>query len=257
MRSAARASLAAAGLLLAAASTGAIRPADCRDCHAVDAPTAKRPALNPCPRAGRPGDRALSEAPETMRLGDGEGRYGPVEFAHRTHAAMAATAQGCAACHHHSRSRRVEACAECHSETRLREDVSLPDLRAARHRLCIDCHSRWEGREGACASCHESPARERRPRVAWLGHRFHQGLDCADCHRKRGEFLGKKTGCRGCHPEWPKGFRHETTGVALDELHRELECAACHAGRDYTRPRCSDCHDDRSYPAQTPGRKIK
>lgn len=196
----------------------------------------------------------MAEAPVTLRLGKGEGRYGPVEFAHKTHAEMAALAGGCAACHHHSRSRRVEGCSECHAENRLREDPGTPDLQAARHRLCIDCHREWGGTAADCASCHEAKPRKRGAGAGWLSHRFHLGLECGRCHRRPGEYEGKSLECASCHAGWPKGFKHASTGLALDEVHESLECAMCHTGKGYSRPQCSNCHENRSYPSQAPGR---
>ena len=44
-------------------------------------------------------------------------------------------------------------CSSCHESSRKREDVSIPDLKGAYHRQCMDCHREWSHETG-CNSCH-------------------------------------------------------------------------------------------------------
>ena len=52
--------------------------------------------------------------------------------------------------------------------------------------------------------------------------------------------------CKFCHPTgWcPDPFDHRITGVTLDEVHGDLDCADCHGDCVGTPSDCSECHDD-------------
>jgi hypothetical protein len=61
---------------------------------------------------------------------------------------------GCSGCHHHSPvGERPPRCAACHGEvgdpTRDR-----PDLKAAYHRQCIECHEQMNIKAVGCTDCH-------------------------------------------------------------------------------------------------------
>ena len=46
-------------------------------------------------------------------------------------------------------------------------------------------------------------------------------------------------------------------GLALDEMHGELDCVDCHEDRAFHRPpSCESCHDEPMYPDQVPGEKV-
>ncbi|MBI5209783.1 MAG: cytochrome c3 family protein [Elusimicrobia bacterium] len=239
--------------------------AGCRLCHTTDTPTKKDPALVPCPRYSMKKRHALGEAPETLTLGSPGGRYGPVRFPHKGHAAMAAMGEGCSACHHYDLARPIHGCGDCHSSTRARPDLDKPDLKAARHRLCVGCHAQWDPDE-TCASCHAGEqgapaARAKGPRgasrtnlpervtyrtpsaggqVVTFRHDDHArrfGLPCAGCHRGRA--------CRDCHGQGaPAGTERAAAprgparpGRSLEEAHQA--CSSCHKDDP-----CSRCHRD-------------
>jgi hypothetical protein len=61
---------------------------------------------------------------------------------------------------------------------------------------------------------------------------------------------GGDTRCAACHTAdgWKKvTFAHERTGFPLLDRHKEVACAACHEGGDFSRPiarNCAACHRD-------------
>lgn len=332
---------------------------DCRACHTSATPTKNAPALAACPRLKIKGYHAVDEAPASMTLG-GKGTYGPVNFAHRAHAHMAETGKGCVGCHHYDQARPIQKCKNCHAVSRKREDLGKPDLKAAMHRQCLDCHREWNA-AGACSSCHEKkgaaptpatqkavapervvyetgakegktvtffhtdhtkrfalgcadchqqqscatchdrkralgaavitrqtakglsdeqahercatchakdecavchkgmPARtigfDHGRRTGFPLNTFHAALDCKTCHTAPGAYTRVKSDCEGCHKGWQAKFDHAKTGVALDEQHKDLECASCHEDKAFSaKPVCKSCHDDKAWPAQRPGK---
>jgi hypothetical protein len=214
---------------------------DCRDCHTVENPTKAKPSLRKCPRNQMRGYHSLSEAVETIRF-EGSGEYGPVDFPHKTHAAMAEMDGGCASCHHYDQSRAIEKCSACHSAEREREDLGKPDLKAAMHRACMDCHARWGGSTqcGAChgANTHGAPSKRPGPehaRAAGLAcAACHKAQECADCHSLDKDEAARKLKVRPGHVDWP-----------LNRFHRALDCRACHkAAGSFTKLNkdCEACH---------------
>ena len=262
---------------LAAASLDAqARPAarnasamDCRACHTAVTPTKNAPALAACPRLKITGYHALDEAPLAITLGASDAKYGPVKFTHRAHAHMAETGKGCNGCHHYDQARPIQKCKSCHAVSRRREDLGKPDLKAAMHRQCLDCHREWNP-AGSCSTCHAKPGVAAAP-VAAVGaspvagkkasaviapqrvvyetgakegktvtffHADHTGrfaIACATCHQ--GE------SCRGCHAsaklvgdrtvlarQTAKGLTDEQAHVRCAQCHAKTECATCHKG---------------------------
>ena len=65
--------------------------------------------------------------------------------------------------------------------------------------------------------------------------------------------------CTSCHKNFIDGkLDHKVIGLALSENHLELECNNCHKNGNFVQaPECSMCHDDKSYPAYLPGKKVK
>lgn len=230
----------------------------CRACHTSDAPSRERPALMKCPRATIPGYHSLAEAPETITIGDSVQQYGPVKFAHRRHAEMAEMGDGCYGCHHYNEARPIHKCEECHSASRSRTDLGKPDLKGARHRLCVDCHLRWS-HAAPCGSCHGRPGAPRKAfppavlpqRVLFDthsikgrfvsffhgGHAARFGLKCTDCHHG--------ASCGDCHDaqrvaagaQAASSRRVQKTG-SMRDLHKP--CFSCHAN-----VRCGTCHMDK------------
>lgn len=126
----------------------------CSTCHTCDVPTKSDPCLILCPR-----EKIVTvyqkpeETPELIVIDQISDRYGPVYFSHKIHAQMSDMGGGCEGCHHHNTSGPILKCNTCHESSRKREDVSIPDLKGAYHRQCMDCHREWSHDTG-CNSCH-------------------------------------------------------------------------------------------------------
>lgn len=347
----------------------------CQTCHTCSAPTKTDPCLSPCPRARIiPGFHPPQAGPEVIVMSKVSREYGPVVFSHRLHADMSAMSGGCYGCHHYnSTSMTILACKECHPANRARSDLSMPDLKGAYHRQCMDCHRQWSkstqctschlkrgpdesaeeslrqarlkgkghpdvplpkrvvyetrsqrgsfvtffhddhaGKFGlqcadchkgeSCVRCHEKkpagaaePARTVRTQrtmealhgpcfschvqdkcedchvdkpmeafdhgksAGWPLNRFHRALSCQKCHGESKRFTRVDTRCASCHKGWtPATFKHEVTGLRLDDAHRELDCETCHVDNNYAvTPSCAGCHDDKAYPKHKPGTAVK
>lgn len=235
-------------VLLAPASWAAA--VDCRTCHTTDAPTREKPSLVKCPRAKLQGKRSVDGAPAELRLGKGAAPYGPVKFSHKAHASMADMGQGCTSCHHYNQARPIQGCADCHPTEKVREDLGKPEVSAAIHRLCVDCHRRWAP-EAGCASCHDA-AKERPPKAALpekivyetagmgkpvsFAHASHAkgfGQSCASCH--------KAQSCASCHGPEARASAEKTLTRQPDRIAplklAHAACASCHKEDS-----CSKCH---------------
>jgi hypothetical protein len=234
---------------------------DCRACHTSVTPTKNAPALAACPRLKIKGYHAVDEAPATLKLGTDGATYGPVTFAHRAHAHMAETGKGCTGCHHYDQVRPIQKCKNCHAVSRVREDLNKPDLKAAMHRQCLECHREWNP-AGSCSTCHvkagtaaakaatgpkkasavaepgkiiyETGAKE--GKTVTFFHREHTtrfALACAQCHQNES--------CRGCHDRKRLNAdnavitRKTAKGLTDDEAH--ARCSNCHV-----KDECSTCH---------------
>jgi len=246
---------------LPAQSRPAVRngsPLDCRACHTAVTPTKEAPALAACPRLKITGYHAIDEAPVTLTLGTAGATYGAVKFSHRAHAHMAETGKGCNGCHHYDQARPIQKCKNCHAVSRKREDLGKPDLKAAMHRQCLDCHRDWNP-QGACSTCHESKASvgaapvkqattvaaptrviyetgAREWKTVTFFHADHTtrfALACAQCHQQES--------CRGCHDRKRAGADNTVltrkTAAGLTDEQAHARCAGCHA-----RTECATCH---------------
>ena len=176
------------------------------------------------------------------------------------------TDQRCETCHEDVHSGRFdrqglpravegrEGCARCH-------DTQSFELR----RFELFDHGLWAGyeltgahAEAACKGCHTIERSLDPPRITFG---TLPGTACQDCHEDShvGQFaVDGVTDCERCH-QTSHGFDdllfdHQTDSrFALDEVHVELECEACHrpvlvAGVEAVRYKplgvdCSDCHD--------------
>ncbi|MDZ7764876.1 MAG: cytochrome c3 family protein [Melioribacteraceae bacterium] len=234
---------------------------NCSTCHSCDTPTKTDPCLNPCPREQMVTVyQSPEESPAIIKLDklkDLEDIYEPVQFTHRLHAEMAGMSGGCAMCHHYNPPGNVVSCSECHSISRTRSDISKPDLKAAFHRQCIDCHQKWSEKV-ECASCHETneSGRSAFDASTQTGERVHPqieeptklvyrtesyentlvtffhdehidlyGFECQDCHQNES--------CAACHDR-----REPVTDkdVAFTVSHQK--CESCHTTTDD----CESCH---------------
>jgi hypothetical protein len=345
---------------------------NCKTCHTCDVPTKQNPCLVECPREEMiTVHQTAEEGPDLVKIDILTNKYLPVNFSHKTHAQMSEMSGGCANCHHYNTAGPILACTDCHSVERKREDISKPDLQAAYHRQCIDCHKEWS-HSTDCNSCHLSKgsnlvqkdlssvvsAKENHPKVnkpeklvyetnynkgrivtffhnehtnifgaecvschkndnctrchdtknvqtvssnlpekitkpasqhhqpcfkchandectkchldkpakpfnhkmstGWALNRFHEKLECAKCHGSANKFTKLDNNCVSCHKNFAAGsFNHEKTGLKLDEMHVEFDCADCHIENFSDKPDCTNCHDDKSYPKNIPGSLVK
>lgn len=127
---------------------------NCKTCHTCDVPTKSEPCLVPCPREKiSTVYQKPEQTPAMIVIDQLSNRYGPVYFSHRIHAQMSTMSGGCETCHHHNTSGPILQCNSCHPTSRKREDISLPDLKGAFHRQCMDCHREWS-HENGCNTCH-------------------------------------------------------------------------------------------------------
>lgn len=216
----------------------------CKSCHACEVPTHDDPCLISCPR-----NRMVSitedagKTANVVTLGELSKKYMPVTFEHRAHAQMSGMSGGCVTCHHYNTDGPIQPCKNCHESERNRQDISKPDLEAAYHRQCINCHREWS-HDNSCVSCH--------------------ALKTADKTIAKSAVNEKLTGKD--HPKLaePAKVVYETNynrGKIVTFFHDEhtkifgAGCINCHKQEN-----CSKCHD-KNNPApveqQVPGRSFK
>jgi hypothetical protein len=103
-----------------------------------------------------------------------------------------------------------------------KEHIDLFGLR------CVDCHQKEN-----CGTCHDLQKPAKLIRTQEEVHAI-----CSNCH--------KADRCDKCHGETEKPeFSHATTGWALNQFHKTLDCRACHpTGRKITKlnAQCTSCH---------------
>ncbi|MFA7359417.1 MAG: cytochrome c3 family protein [Candidatus Kapaibacterium sp.] len=200
----------------------------CKTCHADHYPTTKDPQLSPCPREGMisASERSYKEGPDGIILEALSDKYEGVLFSHRIHSQMAEMTTGCSGCHHYNTSGPILKCNKCHEQERAREDVSVPDLKSAYHRMCTTCHKQWSRQNGCNTQCHK-------PKGKGEPVNLQQLLDA---------IKGKN------HPlvPQPESMKYETSheeGKFVTFYHNEhfdlfnIECKSCH-GQD----NCISCH---------------
>ncbi len=245
----------------------------CKTCHTCDVPTKKNPCLVPCPRSEMVTiNQSPDQAPEVEVLKELSSRYMPVVFSHKLHAQMSQMSGGCGTCHHYNTVGPIQPCINCHETSRKRADISKPDLEAAYHRQCINCHREWS-HSNDCTSCHalknknesisiasyvkkmtgkSHPAlvepkkivyetNYNKGKIVTFFHNEHInlfGAKCIDCHRDEN--------CTKCHD------KNKTTNVQQIysdvpiKIHKSKEehhkpCFSCHQD-----DKCSLCHKDKS-----------
>lgn len=161
----------------------------------------------------------------------------------------------CVECHHESN------CSRCHVGSRDR----TPARAVSHHTPCIRCHKpemTVVARDsGSCERCHWSegqplPGPFDHAVTGWPLKSYHQERTCRDCHREV-PFERPSRECRACHSGWStSNFNHSRAGLVLDDNHKALDCAACHAGGLFDQPpTCKECHDEKAFPANLPGRR--
>ncbi|NOX88136.1 MAG: hypothetical protein GXO77_03855 [Calditrichaeota bacterium] len=169
-----------------------------------------------------------------------------VTFYHNRH--IVQFGLNCVDCH------RGNVCTDCHKSPQKQRTVVL------NHENCMPCHK--NALDENCNKCHGN---EKKPpfdhaKTGWRLKPFHKSLPCKSCHQDQTEFQPLKTDCNYCHKtDWKVGsFNHKITGIQLDENHREIDCEICHLSRNFRKkPQCAECHDDKTFPRDIPGKKIK
>jgi hypothetical protein len=244
----------------------------CQTCHTCEVPTKNDPCLVVCPR-----EKMVTiyqkpeETPELIVIDQLKDRYGPVYFSHRLHAQMSEMSGGCGGCHHFNTTGPILNCNSCHETSRKRNDVSVPDLKGAYHRQCMDCHREWS-HSTACNSCHlpikEVKGTEKEQIAQRLKGRAHPvvlepvkilyrtesdkgklvtfyhddhtkkfNLDCISCH--------KQESCSSCHDVNKKSSDSKTkvSDASKSKLSFEVQhknCISCHKDDN-----CTRCHSDK------------
>jgi Class III cytochrome C family/Cytochrome c3 len=236
----------------------------CKSCHTSEYPTPKDPGLIDCPRENLVSVyQSPKEGPESVIIDEMSDKYSGVVFSHRVHAEMSEMSTGCAGCHHYNTTGPILNCRKCHERSRNREDVSVPDLKAAFHRQCLSCHKQWSGENGCNSLCHTRkvenadnrsgtfvtkihPVLPEPGKITWETNSdvnktvtfFHDehvklfDIKCTSCHTSES--------CIKCHvlkgrTESGKPVKIEKT---LEEHHKP--CIKCHYGN-----KCTKCHFDK------------
>jgi len=205
----------------------------CTSCHSCEYPTKENPCLLNCPREDLVSVyHSPKEGPEVVFINEMSENYMGVVFSHRLHSEMAVMSTGCEGCHHFNTTGPVLNCRECHENKRARENVSIPDLKAAYHRQCLSCHKQWSGDNGCNTQCH-----------------LQKGSDIAERKEKVIESLKGKS-----HPlvPEPKKMIWETNyeqGKIVTFFHDEhyhlfkIDCKQCHQNDN-----CKECHGRKTTP---------
>jgi hypothetical protein len=231
---------------------------DCKQCHVCDTPTKADPCLILCPRYKIEVVRhSPDEGPNEIiidKIKTDRDLYKPVKFSHRLHSEMSLMSGGCSACHHFNPPGKIVKCDQCHELKRSRTDLSKPDLKAAYHRQCMDCHYTWDAKV-ECAECHAlnsapdvKKEKETKPvnvhpkvkeptkviyetgsdegNIVTFFHNEHTSLfnlECTDCHDDES--------CAKCHNQ-----KELIQKSPLEDAHEK--CSSCHDTED----NCSSCH---------------
>jgi len=251
----------------------------CKTCHTCDVPTKSDPCLVMCPREKMVTVYQKPEqTPELIVIDQMVDRYNPVYFSHRIHAQMSNMGGGCEGCHHFNTSGPILKCSSCHESSRKREDVSIPDLKGAYHRQCMDCHREWSHDTG-CNTCHtpkkdmkavkkddlqkkyagkEHPVvleptklvyetKSDKEKFVTFYHNDHTkkfGLSCTTCH--------KQESCTKCHDvnKTDKNKNQKVvTKKTFEDQHKN--CISCHSKTE----NCSKCHNEKTLEPFDHGKK--
>ncbi len=216
------------------------KPGSCESCHLDKVPTREKHDLRPCPVFHAPKTKSgavkvpAGGGPGVIILDKLTDVYGPARFTHKDHYEMAMMSQdSCWTCHHNSSADKpFPACGKCHKKKQSREDLNKPNLKAAYHQQCLECHKSWS-----------------------------HGTECSACHAKKG--AGTVTMKKGLpnnykSPALPGKKVYETTKYNNSKVtffHSnhvdmfKLECRQCHNDQ-----KCVDCHDMKK-PANKPALK--
>jgi len=186
---------------------------------------------------------------------------GPVTKAH------AKLESNCSACHDRTdRSRQTALCLDCHKEIAadIRDKTRYHGrMQSSATGQCRGCHAEHKGRDADINKLSEAGFTHQLASFPLDG--AHLALDCGSCHRSNTPYRKAASTCIGCHKKddahrgalgtdcaschdtktWRQThFDHDKTEFPLTNKHREVSCAACHAGERYkgTPKQCVACH---------------
>ena len=135
----------------------AVKKKECAGCHRSITPGPKMTNCVTChkdPKAPAPAAAKVS-LPDTVEIGSLSKQYAPVSFNHSAHMDYLKTAAKgelakafhnqpdtlCQGCHHNTPSGMTPPkCGTCHGKTATKDEPARPDLMAAFHNQCIQCH---------------------------------------------------------------------------------------------------------------------
>ncbi|MFA6450701.1 MAG: cytochrome c3 family protein [bacterium] len=225
------------------------KPGSCESCHVDKVPTRDKHELLPCPVYHPPswkGAKAPADGPDNIVIDKLADKYNAVNFQHKPHAGMAKmSADSCWTCHHETPAGKpFPACDTCHQKKLVRKNLNSPNLKAAYHQQCLNCHKTWS-HNTKCEPCHAAKgakaiadpyptpkmpgkyvydSKYKKSKVTFF-HNDHISLfkiDCVECH--------KDTKCAQCHDT-------KTTKKKPVVVANHKNCFACH-GKDS----CETCH---------------
>lgn len=237
---------------------------NCKSCHICEYPTKGDPCLQECPRENLVSvNHSPDEGPDVVVINEMSENYTGVVFSHKIHAQMSVISTGCTGCHHYNTTGPVLNCRKCHENPRSRENVSVPDLKAAYHRQCMACHKEWSHENGCSTQCHlpkgsdskftnqnenltkSHPKLPEPKKMVWETNSdegkivtfFHDEhvklfkINCTDCHQQ--------DNCSKCHEsKTPKDFNKPVKiKKSFNEHHKP--CSNCHAKQS-----CQKCHQE-------------
>ena len=182
------------------------------------------------------------------RFGGDEGSV--VRFGHKRHTDQYGLR--CVDCH------QGDGCVRCH-ESGHREAAAALAAKEP-HEGCAGCHAT----DDDCSGCHRDPGA---PMPEVFNHAstgfslatHHRGVACRSCHESV-PYTKRSSECSDCHRDWlTRGVDHaRVAGLAFDEIHLEIDCESCHLdNRLAAAPSCEGCHEDKAYPQDVPGTRVR
>ena len=237
---------------------------NCKSCHASEYPTKNDPGLLSCPRNEMVSVyHSPAEGPEIVVIDEMSEYYTGVVFSHRIHAEMSQMSEGCTGCHHYNTTGPVLNCRKCHEGSRSREDISVPDLKAAYHRQCMTCHKQWSGENGCSSLCHKRKGSDSERNIDSLRGKQHPKLtlpgkivwetkskvnktvtfyhdehinifkiECTSCHSQES--------CIKCHALKTRGVFSSPVKIEKTVEEHHKPCSNCHRGNP-----CQKCHQEK------------
>ncbi|MBK7981332.1 MAG: hypothetical protein IPK06_15255 [Ignavibacteriae bacterium] len=214
---------------------------DCNSCHALNSDKSSKSKMIKTPEKVHP--KITIPVKIVYQTKSKEGKF--VTYFHNDHSSLFGL--DCSACH------TQVSCVNCHNK----KEKPVSNKKVDKHTRCSSCHNT----EKNCKQCHkneEAKPFDHKLKTGFALENFHNINDCSQCHKEKNKFTGLKQDCVYCHKDSNGIFDHTITGIKFDETHIEFECENCHAKNNYNvKPTCVECHDDKSYPNDIPGEKVK